>query len=84
MGSSTVSDNTRELTDVELDSVGGGHHHHHHHHGSGSGGPVDIIFSHDIFNINVITATNGGTNNIGNVVAGIQGNFPFSFAGSFI
>jgi hypothetical protein len=28
----------RELTDGELDSVGGGHHHHHHHHGSWTGG----------------------------------------------
>ena len=57
----------RELTDVELDSVGGGHHHHHHHHhgsltggstsGFGSGGPglgKDIIFSHDIFNITIV------------------------------
>ena len=28
----------RELTDKELDSIGGGHHHHHHHHDSWTGG----------------------------------------------
>ena len=36
-----MSSNMRELTDGELDSVGGGHHrhhHHHHHHDSWTGG----------------------------------------------
>ena len=33
-----MSSNMRELTDGELDSVGGGRHHHHHHHDSWTGG----------------------------------------------
>ena len=72
--------NMRELTDLELNSVGGGHHHHHHHgsltggstSGFGSGGPAlgkDIIFSHDIFNIIVNIAST-----VGNEVAGTQNN----------
>ena len=32
-----MSSNMRELTDGELDSVGGGHPHHHHHHHCGTG-----------------------------------------------
>jgi hypothetical protein len=67
----------RELTDLELDSVGGGHHHHHHHgsltggstSGFGSGGPGVIIFSHNIFNIIVNIAST-----VGNEVAGTQNN----------
>ena len=53
----------RELTDGELDSVGGGHHHDHHHHGSSTGGGStgflgpspghDLILSHDIIFINI-------------------------------
>jgi hypothetical protein len=33
-----MSSNMRELTDGELDSVGGGHHHHYHNHDSWTGG----------------------------------------------
>jgi hypothetical protein len=33
-----MSSNMRELTDGELDSVGGGRHHHHHHHDGWTGG----------------------------------------------
>jgi hypothetical protein len=33
-----MSSNMRELTDGELDSVGGGRHHHHHHHDRWTGG----------------------------------------------
>jgi hypothetical protein len=35
--------NIRQLTDAELDSVGGGHHHHHHH-GGLNGGLLGNLF----------------------------------------
>jgi hypothetical protein len=72
----------RELTDVELDSVGGGHHHHHHHHhgsltsGSTSGGPSlgkDIIFSHDIFNITIVFEV--GNTVVGGNLIGVNNGF---------
>ena len=52
-----MSSNMRELTDGELDSVGGGHHHHHHHHhhdgwtggGSSGGGLTGFLGTINIF-----------------------------------
>ena len=61
-----MSSNMRELTDGELDSVGGGHRHHHHYHhcgtgwGSSGGGPTGgFLGTINIFNIFI---------NIGNTV----------------
>ena len=50
-----MSSNMRELTDGELDSVGGGRHHHHHHHdrwtggGSSGGGLTVYLVTINIF-----------------------------------
>jgi|SoiMetStandDraft_2_1073263.scaffolds.fasta_scaffold1642607_1 hypothetical protein len=50
-----MSSNMRELTDGELDSVGGGRHHHHHHHdrwtggGSSGGGLTGFLGTINIF-----------------------------------
>ena len=60
-----MSSNMRELTDGELDSVGGGRHHHHHHHdrwtggGSSGGGLTGFLGTTNIFIIFI---------NIGNTV----------------
>jgi hypothetical protein len=60
-----MDSNMRELTDGELDSVGGGHRHHHHHHhcstggSSHGGGLTGFLGTINIFNIFI---------NIGNTV----------------
>jgi hypothetical protein len=43
-----MSSKMRELTDGELDSVGGGHHHHHHDSSTG-GGSTDLLGTNIIF-----------------------------------
>jgi hypothetical protein len=53
-----MSSNVRELTDGELDSVGGGHHHHHHH-GSWSGGGSNVVVNLFINIGNVVGAEIG-------------------------
>jgi hypothetical protein len=58
IGNRIMSSNMRELTDGELDSVGGGHHHHHHHHdgwtgGGSSGGGLTGLLGTTIIFINI-------------------------------
>jgi hypothetical protein len=82
-----MSSNMRELTDGELDSVGGGRHHYHHHHdrwtgGGSSGGGLTgflggtIIIFNIFINIgNTVGAEIGQQNNILSLVgngAGVQ------------
>ena len=83
-----IMSDMRELTDVELDSVGGGHHHHHHHHHGSltSGGPSlgkDIIFSHDIFNITIVfePVVQVGNTVVGGNLIGVNSGFSSVLSG---